>query len=226
MITTGVRHTVRCGGPAVTIASDGKLLVEGSGAIATSHWPGKAMPQWEELIAQASRTHQIPEAWIAGFMGHESQGNWRATSPAGAVGLMQVMPGTARQLGFAGTRDELYEPAVNIGLGSQLLAQLAERMQWNPIAVAAAYNAGGVYCYTARNCEHPGVWPVNVNCDYVESIIRSINSAMDNGFAGVMQPAAGAAGSKWPWLIGSAAAVVAVGAVVASRKKLWPFEGR
>lgn len=67
-------------------------------------------------------------------------------SPAGARGLMQLMPGTAsdvaRNLGTSVSRADLFEPAVNIRLGSEYLAQMVESFEGNRIIATAAYNAG------------------------------------------------------------------------------------
>lgn len=67
-------------------------------------------------------------------------------SPAGARGLMQLMPATAREvgraLGLQISSDDLYTPDVNISLGSHYLASLMEEFDNNRILAAAAYNAG------------------------------------------------------------------------------------
>ena len=77
----------------------------------------------------------------------ESAFNPRARSPAGARGLMQLMPATSRLIADRirdrrpGT-DELYQPALNIRLGAHHLAKLMDRYGGNRALVAAAYNAG------------------------------------------------------------------------------------
>lgn len=67
-------------------------------------------------------------------------------SPVGARGLMQLMPGTAgdvaRNLGTSVTRADLFEPSINIQLGSEYLAQMVEAFQGNRVIATAAYNAG------------------------------------------------------------------------------------
>ena len=67
-------------------------------------------------------------------------------SPVGARGLMQLMPGTAgdvaRNLGTSVTRADLFEPSINIKLGSEYLAQMVEAFQGNRVIATAAYNAG------------------------------------------------------------------------------------
>lgn len=67
-------------------------------------------------------------------------------SPVGARGLMQLMPGTAsdvsRDLGISASRDDLFNPSINIRLGSEYLAQMVDAFQDNRILATAAYNAG------------------------------------------------------------------------------------
>jgi len=70
-----------------------------------------------------------------------------ASSPKGALGLMQVMPDTGRwaaaQLGLTGfTPDSLYDPATNIRIGCWYLAQLQRMFGGRPVLVLIAYNAG------------------------------------------------------------------------------------
>ena len=70
-----------------------------------------------------------------------------AQSHAGARGLMQLMPATARQtarkngIRYRGSRD-LYEPEVNVSLGSRYYREMLERFDNNRILATAAYNAG------------------------------------------------------------------------------------
>ncbi|WP_339866908.1 transglycosylase SLT domain-containing protein [Pseudohongiella nitratireducens] len=67
-------------------------------------------------------------------------------SPVGARGLMQLMPGTAgdvsRNLGLSVSRNDLFEPSINIRLGSEYLSQMIESFHDNRILATAAYNAG------------------------------------------------------------------------------------
>lgn len=67
-------------------------------------------------------------------------------SSAGAMGLMQLMPATARETatraGMSINNQDLLSPTINIALGSRYLAQLLEDFDGNRILAAAAYNAG------------------------------------------------------------------------------------
>ncbi|ALR22590.1 lytic transglycosylase domain-containing protein [Sphingobium baderi] len=93
-------------------------------------------------VAEASRRFAIPERWIWAVMRVESAGDVNAISHAGAMGLMQIMPGTWAELR---TRYRLgrnpYDPRDNIIAGTAYLRELLDRYA-NPTAMLAAYNAG------------------------------------------------------------------------------------
>lgn len=102
--------------------------------------------QWQNYIAEAARDFAIPEPWIRAVMGQESGGrttlNGRPiTSPAGAMGLMQVMPGTYSNLRrrYALGHDS-YDPHDNILAGTAYLREMYERYGYPYLF--AAYNAG------------------------------------------------------------------------------------
>lgn len=93
-------------------------------------------------VAEASRRFGIPNRWIWAVMRVESAGDVTAISHAGAMGLMQIMPGTWAELR---TRYRLgrdpYNPRDNIIAGTAYLRELHDRFG-NPTAMLAAYNAG------------------------------------------------------------------------------------
>ena len=94
------------------------------------------------FIAEASQRFGIPEHWIRAVLRVESAGDVRAISPAGAMGLMQVMPDT-----WAGLRvrhdlgRDPYDPRDNILAGAAYLREMWDRYD-NVAAMLAAYNAG------------------------------------------------------------------------------------
>ena len=93
-------------------------------------------------IAEAARRFGIPEHWIVAVLRAESAGDVRAISPAGAIGLMQVMPDTWAELR---TRYDLgrdpYDPRDNILAGTAYLREMFDRYG-SVAAMLAAYNAG------------------------------------------------------------------------------------
>lgn len=95
---------------------------------------------------QAGKRH-LDTAWVMGLMRSESAMNVAAVSPAGARGLMQLMPATAAQLarryGYAWQGSEqLMQAKDNIVFGTSFLRELMDRFGNNPVLVSGAYNAG------------------------------------------------------------------------------------
>jgi hypothetical protein len=92
-------------------------------------------------VAEASRRFGIPEAWIWSVMRVESAGNPSATSHAGAMGLMQVMPGTYAELRSRyGLGPNAYDPRDSILAGAAYLREMHDR--YGSAGFLAAYNAG------------------------------------------------------------------------------------
>lgn len=98
-------------------------------------------------FARAARQQGLEQNWLYAIARQESALNASVKSPAGALGLMQLMPATAeltaRKTGIAyrGSRD-LLDPATNVALGSRYMRMLLDQFQQNRILAAAAYNAG------------------------------------------------------------------------------------
>jgi hypothetical protein len=91
-----------------------------------------------QLLARAGAEHNLDEDLLASVVKAESNGYVRATSRAGARGLMQLMPGTARQLGV----DDSFAPDENVRGGTAYLDWLLTRYHDNIALALAAYNAG------------------------------------------------------------------------------------
>ena len=102
---------------------------------------------WEEEAAAAARDHGIDAAWVLATIRMESAFRPQARSPAGALGLMQIMPATGRRIAsaagvrHAGSRT-LLDPEKNIRLGAAYLRRLLDRLHGHPALASAAYNAG------------------------------------------------------------------------------------
>jgi soluble lytic murein transglycosylase len=99
-----------------------------------------------ELIEREARRNGLDPFMVAGLIRQESMFNPIAVSPAGAIGLMQVMPGTGRDLARrAGVSNfdpaQLRQPELNVRLGTLFLADLLRR-NGNQTQAFAAYNAG------------------------------------------------------------------------------------
>jgi soluble lytic murein transglycosylase-like protein len=102
--------------------------------VAASASPGAI----EALVAQAALRHQIDPALVAAVIFAESGNNPGAVSEKGAVGLMQILPETAAQLGFPRAAD----PAQNLEAGCRYLSELLASFGGDVELAVAAYNAG------------------------------------------------------------------------------------
>ena len=116
-------------------------------------WMPEEVRQWESLLAEAGREHQVDPALLSIIALVESKGNPDAVSSSGARGLMQIMPATGQKIAqVRGIKqfetDDLMDPAINADFAAYLLsdylhrfeneADPAETIEW----AAAAYNGG------------------------------------------------------------------------------------
>lgn len=100
-----------------------------------------------EQINRQANEHGLDSAWIYAILRQESAFVTDARSSAGAMGLMQLMPGTARMVASknkhkAFRSTDLFIPQVNIELGASYLNEVYLKLQENPVLATAAYNAG------------------------------------------------------------------------------------
>jgi D-alanyl-D-alanine carboxypeptidase len=103
--------------------------------------PGPPEDPWGPYVREAAARFQVPGHWVRAVMHQESGGEQQATSPVGAMGLMQVMPGTYEglrvryQLG-----DDPYDPHNSILAGTAYIREMYDR--FGSPGFLAAYNAG------------------------------------------------------------------------------------
>jgi soluble lytic murein transglycosylase-like protein len=93
----------------------------------------------ESAVTEASRVYPVPKALVKAIISVESSFDPRAVSPTGAIGLMQILPRTARRLGVG--VGQLHQPRENIRAGVRLLAILLRHYRGDIISTLVAYNA-------------------------------------------------------------------------------------
>ena len=119
-----------------------------------------------QLLSKAGAEHNVDEDLLASVVKAESNGNARATSRAGARGLMQLMPGTARELGVA----DSFAADENIQGGTAYLDWLLTRYHDNIALALAAYNAGPEAVDRYR-----GIPPYRETWLYVARVVHEFN---------------------------------------------------
>jgi|GEM_PF-2503323 len=140
------------------------------------------MERFMPFIEQASQTYGVPKNLIMSVMMQESGGNPNIVSPAGAGGLMQIMPNTARGYGMKNIydpvrvknggleldpRDDRANPEKSIMTGAKILGELTRRYKGNVVLALAAYNAG-----PGKVDKWNGVPPIGETQKYVANIPR------------------------------------------------------
>jgi soluble lytic murein transglycosylase len=142
------------------------------------------LPYDREIEAAAKET-SLPREWLYTVLRTESLYDPRAVSRVGALGLLQLMLPTARQVAQrAGLprpqRDDLFKPEVNIGLGARYLRELLERFEQRFILTLAAYNAGPnrVPRWLPEKAVEADIWieniPYNETRTYVQRALSSL----------------------------------------------------
>jgi len=132
-------------------------------------------------MREAATRYRVSEALVAAVISVESEFNPRAVSRRGALGLMQLMPGTAALLGVR----DAFDPAENVDAGARHLRELLDRFA-NDVALAlAAYNAGA-----QAVIRHGGVLPYPETRAFVARVLGRIGQvAMPTAAVVRAQPA-------------------------------------
>lgn len=119
----------------------------------TSQPSGRGIPErermasvrrYDRIVESAAKHYDVDPDLVRAMIRAESSGIPTAASPAGAVGLMQIIPDTARELGLRvdDEIDERVDPGKNIWAGTRYIAQLLKRYDGDWDKAIAAYNAG------------------------------------------------------------------------------------
>jgi soluble lytic murein transglycosylase-like protein len=128
---------------------------------------GANKTRFNQLIEQAAMRHQVDARLLHAVIQTESAYNSGAISPKGAVGLMQLMPDTARRFGVMDSND----PEQNVDGGTRYLKYLLSLFGTNLDLVIAAYNAGENAVIHHNNQIPP--YPETVN--YVKQVLALYN---------------------------------------------------
>ena len=119
-----------------------------------------------EMLTRAGSEHNLDVDLLASVVKAESDGNTKAVSRAGAKGLMQLMPGTAADMGV----HDSFEPEQNVRGGSAYLDALLTRYHDNLALALAAYNAG-----PEAVDKYHGIPPYRETQAYVARVIHEFN---------------------------------------------------
>lgn len=129
--------------------------------------PATANPQTpEDLAARAAKKYLLPDSFVRSVMKAESGFRPNAVSPKGAIGLMQLMPDTARTLGV-----DPRDPHQNAEGGAQYLRELLARYEADPdqvLLALAAYNAG-----PGAVDRYHGVPPYRETREYILRVLKN-----------------------------------------------------
>jgi soluble lytic murein transglycosylase len=142
-------------------------------------------PAYREDVERSARAAAVPADLVQALMREESALDPRIISPAGAVGLTQLMLPTARQVAARlhltrPTRADLMQPSINIRIGAQYLGELVRRYDGEVALALAAYNAGAAAVTRWQEAlpaaaldEFVEQIPVEETRGYVKRVLRS-----------------------------------------------------
>lgn len=122
------------------------------------------MSNWSREISTAAHASRLSEALLAALVMVESNGKSNAVSHAGAQGLGQLMPGTARHLGVR----DAFHPAQNLRGAAAYLSDLLDMFGGDLVLALAAYNAG-----EGAVIRHKGVPPYRETRAYVPKVLSA-----------------------------------------------------
>ncbi|MFP4164036.1 MAG: transglycosylase SLT domain-containing protein [Chitinispirillaceae bacterium] len=124
--------------------------------------------KWNDLISSISASFGMDEHLVTAVIARESAGNHKAVSHAGAKGLMQLMDGTAKQVGVLYP----FSPAENIKGGVKYLKKMLQMFEGDEKLALAGYNAG-----PGAVRKHNGIPPYRETQEYVKAVLELRNKS-------------------------------------------------
>ncbi|MGA2858968.1 MAG: lytic transglycosylase domain-containing protein [Candidatus Sulfotelmatobacter sp.] len=152
--------------PELPASSPAFLGITKDGASERPGFPGRPNTDLGEVVNEASGRYRLDPDLVNSVIKAESGFKVRAVSPKGAQGLMQLMPGTASQLGVP----NVFDARANVEGGTKYLRELLERYNFDLVKALAAYNAG-----PQRVEQFGGVPPYYETRAYVARVVRDFN---------------------------------------------------
>ena len=141
----------------------------------------------EEIFSEAAQKYNVPKNLIKAIAKAESDFRPNATSGAGAQGIMQLMPATARELGVT----DSYDPYQNIMGGTKYISQMLDKYDGNVSLALAAYNAG-----SNNVAKYGGIPPFKETQNYVVKVTQYMNEGVSAPNASYSVNAGTAGGSN------------------------------
>ena len=139
----------------------------------------KSATSLDSIFEAASQKYNVPVNLLKAVAKVESNFNANATSSVGAMGIMQLMPGTAKSLGV----NDAYDPEQNIMGGAKYLSQMLNQFGGNTELAVAAYNAG-----PGNVQKYNGIPPFTETKNYVNKVLEYYGSNISTGTANTSIP--------------------------------------